>query len=57
MEVPCKGVRPPPCEKFTFNRIDRNRAILMFGKRKKYDTGLNTIYFFDLNTLVSSVSK
>ena len=33
-----------------------NRAILIGGKRRKFDAGLNTIYLLDLNTLVSSVS-
>ena len=51
----CKGNRPPPCEKFTFNRIDRLRALLIGGKQRKFGPGFNTLYLFDLETLVSSV--
>ena len=43
-ECRCTGERPPPCEKFTFNQIDKRRAILFGGKQSKYKVAFSEVY-------------
>lgn len=43
-ECSCTGERPPPCDKFTFNQLDKQRAILFGGKQSKYKVAFNEVY-------------
>ena len=48
-EVNCTGNRPPPCEKFTLNQIDRERAVLFGGKQSKYRTTFEDVYILNVS--------
>ena len=54
-EIMCGGTRPEPCEKFTFNQIDRERAVLFGGKQSKYKVAYNAVYILNVakNKMVS----
>ena len=54
-EVDCGSPRPPPCEKLSLTRIDRQRALLFGGKREKFSVGFNTVFILHLDTMVSSI--
>jgi len=51
-ELSCTGVRPPPLERFSFDKIDSHRALLFGGKRGLFTAGYQDIYILDLNTMV-----
>ena len=43
-ECSCTGERPPPCEQFSLNQLDKQRAILFGGKQNKYTIAFNEVY-------------
>ena len=51
-EIGREGDRPPPCSRFSFNKIDRQRALLFGGKQDKYKTTYKDVYILDLETKV-----
>ena len=54
-EIGCEGDRPPPCSRFSFNKIDRQRALLFGGKQDKYKTTYKDVYILDLETKVGTI--
>ena len=44
------GTRPPPCNFFSFTRIDDHRAVLFGGKQHERRT--NDVYIFDMTRMV-----
>lgn len=51
-ELGCTGSRPPPLERFSFDKIDSHRALLFGGKRGLFTEGSRDIYILDLETMV-----
>jgi hypothetical protein len=51
-ELGCGGPRPPPLERFSFDKIDNRRALFFGGKRGLFAEGLHHIYILDLETMV-----
>lgn len=52
-ELSCAGSRPPPLERFSFDKIDSHRALLFGGKRGLFAAGFHDIYILDLDTMVT----
>ena len=46
------GIRPPPNSRFSFNKIDRERALLFGGRQDKYTVVYKDVYILDLETKV-----
>lgn len=51
-ELGCTGSRPPPLERFSFDKIDGHRALLFGGKRGLFSESSYDIYILDLETMV-----
>ena len=51
-EIGCDGVRPPPNSRFSFNKIDRERALLFGGRQDKYTVVYKDVYILDLEIKV-----
>lgn len=51
-ELSCSGARPPPLERFSFDKIDQRRALLFGGKRGLFTAGFHFIYILDLESMV-----
>ena len=49
----CTGSRPPPIGDFTFNKIDKTRALLYGGRVEK--TTFSSVYILDCELLVSGL--
>ncbi len=49
--------RPPPCSRFSFNRIDPQRALLFGGKQDKYKVTYGDVYILNLDMQVFSVKQ
>ena len=47
------GARPPPIGDFTFNKIDKTRALLYGGRIEK--TTFSSVYILDCELLVSGL--
>ena len=47
-----KGERPPPCSRFTFTKVDQDRAVL-FGGYRSGGVRVNDLYLFNLRKMVS----
>lgn len=54
-ELECTGSRPPPLERFSFDKIDQDRALLFGGKRGLFSAGLNSFYILDLDIMVRRI--
>ncbi len=46
-----KGERPPPCDSFTFTKLDQHRAVLFGGRQPNHR--VNDVYVFDFRNMVS----
>ena len=44
--------RPPPCSRFSFNKIDSHRALMFGGKQDKYKVTYGDVYILDLDSQV-----
>ena len=54
-ELGCTGSRPPPLERFSFDKIDSHRALLFGGKRGLFTAGFSDIYILDLDIMVHNL--
>ena len=53
-ELECSGSRPPPLGDFTFNKIDKTRALLYGGRVER--TTFSSVYILDIAETVREIS-
>ena len=51
----CTGTAPPPCAAFSFNKIDRQRALLFGGRQR--EARVNELHILNMDHWVSTLSK